>query len=356
MRWTALTVLVFFAAAAVAAEAIPFTAATVSSDKQSFTITWAATGIASVNVYAGKHPGEIDAGKPLGKGGASGKIVVDLPAAPRWYFELVPDRGTPLIVADRALRLATAPNFRDIGGYRTTEGKWLRMGLLYRSDQLNLLSDADLNVLHDIKVRLVCDLRTDAERAGGAMDKLPPGARPLVADVTGSDTNAPLAAALGNPAKLRELGPDKAALAMADVYRQLVTSKTAQAAYRTMFERFADPMMLPGVFHCTAGKDRTGWAAAVFLSIMGVPRDVIMADYLDSNAMLVLKNQRQAAAIPDAAMRAAMEPLMGVRAAYLDAAFDQVSKSFGTMEKYVTEGLGLDVRTLTLLRRLYSAG
>ena len=349
------------AAPSIAAEIIPFTSATVENKNGAFAVQWSAgAGVTAVDIYAGPSPGEIKRGMPLGKGGASGQITITLPPAgpeaPRRYFELVPDHGQSLIVADRELHLATAPNFRDIGGYRTADGKWIRMGMLYRSDQLNLLSDADLNTLRALNIRMVCDLRTESERAGPGADKLPPGGIPVIADVIGSNPDSPLTNILKNPDQVRAAGPAKMEKEMAASYRQLVISKTSQDAYHSMFLRLADPAVLPGVFHCTAGKDRTGWASAVFLSIMGVPRETIVADYLASNALLAGKNARLLAAIPDPAMRAAMEPLTGVRAAYIDAAFDEVTKSFGTIENYVSQGVKLDVPTLRLLRRLYSAG
>ena len=342
-----------------ATEAIPFITATVEGKGDTFAVQWTAPGVTAVTLYAGSSPGEIDRYTPLGKGAGEGKITITLPPAkpdaPRHYFELVPDKGQSVVIADRVLHLATSPNFRDIGGYRTKDGKWIRMGMLYRSDQLNLLSDADLDVMRALNIRMVCDLRTDDERKSGA-DRLPPFARPLIADVTGANTTSVLAGIMRDPGQLKAMGPENAEKAMADVYRQLVTTKSAQDGYRTMFQRLADPAWLPGLFHCTAGKDRTGWAAAVFLSIMGVPRDTIVADYLASNGLLAGKNQRMLAAMPDPAMRAAMEPLTGVRQVYIDAAFDEVSKSYGTMDNYLTQGLKLDAQTLRLLRRLYSAG
>jgi protein-tyrosine phosphatase len=355
-----LFVLIFAAQIARAADAaIPFITATVEGKGDTFTVQWSAPGVSAVTLYTGPNPGEIERFTPVGKGGSDGKVTITLPPAPkdspRRYFELVPDKGQPLVIADRVLHLATSPNARDVGGYRTKDGKWVRMGMLYRTDQLNLLSDADLGVLSALKIRMVCDLRTDDERKSGP-DRLPPFARPLIADVTGANPNSVLADILKKPNMVRDAGPEKMEKAMADVYRQLVNTKTAQDAYTSMFQRLADPAWLPGLFHCTAGKDRTGWATAVFLSIMGVPRETIMADYLASNALLTEKNKRALDAMPDPAMRTAMEPLTGVREVYLNAAFEEVEKSFGTMDNYLTKGLRLDDKTQRLLRRLYSAG
>ena len=114
--------------------------------------------------------------------------------------------------------------------------------------------------------------------------------------------------------------------------------------------------MLPGTFHCTAGKDRTGWAEAVFLSIMGVPRDTIMRDYLLSNDFLAAKNQRMVQMVKGHIDPALLEPLLGVRAEYLQAGFDAVDKDYGSMDRYVHDGLGLSDATIQALRSEFLAG
>jgi protein-tyrosine phosphatase len=340
-------------------QAIPFTQASVSSvSDHRLTIAWSGAGIAAVSMYAGTDPAHIGQDHPAGRGGAAGEATIgDLPQAARWYFKLVPDHGAPLIIADRSLHLASAPNFRDAGGYRTTDGKWVRMGLLYRSDQLDRLSPADLDTLHADRIHLVCDLRTDIERTQG-MDRLPPGAEALIADVAGpSSSSSDLVKALSDPAMAeRLLAGGKGAQFMIDANRQFVSSPSALLAYGDVFERLANPAMLPAVFHCTAGKDRSGWAQAVFLSIMGVPRETIMADYLLSNSYLEAKNQRMLAMTRGHIDPAWLEPLLGVRSEYLDAAFDEVDKRYGSMDAYLHRGLGLSDATLQALRREFLAG
>jgi protein-tyrosine phosphatase len=102
---------------------IPFTAATVTAaeDGSSYTVEWKAPGVRHVAVRAG--------GRTVASGGSSGKVTVrGLPAADRQWFDLVPDRGQGLHLADLEIRLDGAVNFRDAGGYRTTDGHWVRMG------------------------------------------------------------------------------------------------------------------------------------------------------------------------------------------------------------------------------------
>jgi protein-tyrosine phosphatase len=340
-------------------QSIPFTAATVTgSSTGTTTLAWNAPGAGSIAVFSGADPAHFDSGRAVAQGTASDSaLVAELPPVPRRYFQLVPDRGAALALADRSLHLASAPNFRDAGGYRTAEGKWVRMGLLYRSDQLDRLSPADLDTLHAIGVKLVCDLRTDAERKQG-MDKLPAGAEPLIADVAGENSaSSDLSKLLSKGGDAQTvLGNGKAAQFMIDANRQFVESPSAKQAYKLLFERLADPKMLPGTFHCSAGKDRTGWAAAIFLSIMGVPRETIMQDYLLSNTYLAAKNQKMLGALKGRIDPALLQPLLEVRPEYLQAAFDAVDKDYGSMDRYVREGLGLSDATIRALRSEFLVG
>jgi protein-tyrosine phosphatase len=329
----------------------------------SYMVTWSAPDAGTVRVYAGTDPAHIGKNLLVGDGGESGKVDLGVPPMDpsgktlRWYFELVPDRGAPLVVAERSLGLASAPNFRDAGGYRTVDGKWVKMGLLYRSDQLDRLSEEDLDTLHADGLHLVCDLRTDAERKQG-VDKLPAGAQAMIADVAGADSAttgiAKLLSGHGDPEQM--LGEGKAAQFMIDANRQFVESSTAKAAYKALFERLADPKSLPATFHCTAGKDRTGWAEAVFLSIMGVPRETILQDYLLSNDYLKAKNERMLAALKGKIDPSLIQPLMQVRPDYLRAGFDAADKGYGSMDLYIHNGLGLSDATIRALRAEFLVG
>ena len=135
------------------ARAIPFTEATVSQSGNGYAIGWSADAddVETVTVYAGDDHDDVGRDNEVGSGAATDEIEVSsLPEAGRWYFELVPDEGAPLVVANRSLHLASAPNLRAVGGYRTTDGQWVKVGLLYRSDGLDELTDADLSALTDL--------------------------------------------------------------------------------------------------------------------------------------------------------------------------------------------------------------
>lgn len=341
------------APAAVRAGRIPFTAAQVTSDDgRAFTVAWSAPASAGpVQVFARRSPdaaGPDNIGRRVGAGGPEGWIDVQgLPAADRWWFELRPAHGAPLVVADRSLRLAGAPNFRDVGGYRTRDGRWVRMGLAYRSDELDRLTDADLaRIARLAPDALVVDLRTQAERARQP-DRLPPGAEPMVADVAADAP--PMAQAFA-----RITDADQAVGFMLTANRQFVDLPSARRAYADLFARL-EAAAPAEVYHCSAGKDRTGWASAVLLTALGVPRETVMADYLASNGYLAAKNQAMFAAMP-AAAEARLEPVFTVRAAYLQAAFDEVDKQYGSFDAYLRQGLGLDDAALARLRARFLAG
>ena len=141
------------------ARQIPFTAAEVTAgDDGTYEITWQAPGVRKVAVRAN--------GRTVAVGGATGRVTVrGLPAADRQWFDLVPDRGQRLRLADRLIRLEGTVNFRDAGGYRTEDGQWVRMGAVYRTDSLDKLTDADLAKLKRLGIRVDYDLRTASSAA-----------------------------------------------------------------------------------------------------------------------------------------------------------------------------------------------
>ncbi|MFC8598476.1 tyrosine-protein phosphatase [Isoptericola sp. NPDC057191] len=318
---------------------IPFTAATVTAqDDGSFTITWSAPrGAGDVRLYTGTDRDHVDLRRVVARGGSSGTVTVrGLAEADRRWFRLVPARGEGLTLADRLVRLDGTVNLRDLGGYRTTDGSWVAMGEAYRSDALDRLSDDDLDALEGLDVRTVVDLRTDSERTT-APDRVPAGARYEVADVIG-----------GGSATIPDLStPEAAAQMMVDGERAMVSSDTGRAAYTSLFDAVTDDGAV--LFHCTAGKDRTGWAAAALLTTAGVPHDVVEDDYLASNDYRAEANAAALAAMP-AAQAAIYRPLLDVRPEYLAAGFDEVRDEYRSFGGYLRQGLGLGARDVREVR------
>ena len=229
------------------------------------------------------------------------------------------------------------------------------MGLIYRSDQLDRLSDADLAAMGALGLSAVADLRTATERARGA-DRLPRGAAPLVLDVVADSEGS-----LGGDMRKADaaIAAGKGVEMLIEANREFVSLPSARSAYAALLRRLEQAPPGATLYHCTAGKDRTGWATAVILTLLGVPRETVMADYLLSNAYLRAKNEATQAALAKAGTPippAYLEQVLTVRPDYLQSAFDEVERRHGSFDAYLRDGLGLTEADIATLRRLYLAG
>jgi protein-tyrosine phosphatase len=255
----------------------------------------------------------------------------------------------------RKIDIPSVPNLRDIGGYEVAGGGRVKMGQLYRSVDLSHLHGDDVAALAGLGIRTVFDLRTEGERAAQP-DVLPPGAAAVVCDVLAGDKQAAPAQlfdSLVDPAATEKLlGDGKAAALFEEGYRLIVGLPSALAAYRAFFEAIAQDACRPALFHCTTGKDRTGWAAAMTLLLLGVPEDDVFYDYMLTNRDLLpsLKPlyDRFAAAGGDPHL---LDPVMGVERVYLQTALDEMRAQYGSVEAYFADGLGIGAAQQAALRR-----
>ena len=257
----------------------------------------------------------------------------------------------------QSLGIASVPNLRDLGGYKTSDGATVATGLVYRSNQLHHVSPDDMKKLAQLNLKYVYDLRTYAEMQARP-EELPSTVSHVWLDVLADSPQA-------GPAMLEklmedpnianaELGGGKAEEGFKVSYREFVSLPSAKHEYRKLFLSLANQEMVPALFHCTTGKDRTGWAAAAFLTLLGVPRDVVLEDYLRSNDYIIPKYQK----VIDGAVESGIEEaiplaILGVKKEYLDAAFDEMQTKYGSIEKYFSEGLGIDADQQKALRDLY---
>lgn len=246
---------------------------------------------------------------------------------------------------DRRQNLASAPNLRDLGGFPAGGAK-VRRGVVYRSATLASLTDEDLLAFSALDVRTVCDLRTAAEVLD-APDRLPSRTEYVTLDVL-SDSSMSVAASLAQfvddpRAFASMLAEGRAAKLFAETYRDFIRLPSAARAYRSLFQSIGNTGRDgAALFHCTTGKDRTGWAAAALLSLVGVSESDVFTDYLQTNTDLLpalepMIQEAQARGVD----RELLLPVLGVREEYLSAAFAEMRDRFGSVRDYASKGLGL---------------
>jgi protein-tyrosine phosphatase len=243
-----------------------------------------------------------------------------------------------------AIALATLPNLRDAGGWSTTDGRRVRRGLVYRSTALDRLDESDSAVLARLGIRTVVDLRTAPEREARP-DRVARGVKVVVADVLAdSQLSAPaqLKTFFSDPATAAAfLASGQAEEALRSAYRESILLPSARAGYGAFMRAVLDTDGAV-LYHCTTGKDRTGWATASLLTLLGVAEPDVYADYLLTNEQLIpalepLILRFEAAGVE----RVQLMPVLGVDRTYLDTAFETMSEHYGTIERYLADGLGI---------------
>ncbi|WP_305092240.1 tyrosine-protein phosphatase [Prescottella sp. R16] len=248
---------------------------------------------------------------------------------------------------ETSIVIESVPNLRDVGGHRTRDGATVAAGRFFRSTDLSKVTVDDAPRLAELGLVTVFDLRTHAERVA-APDRLPSSAREVPLDVLADRATqavpAQMKAFLKDPSiAVSMLGEHQAHGYMLGSYRDFVTMPSAVASYRAMFTDLAARETLPALVHCTTGKDRTGWATASLLLLLGVDEDDVFHDYLLTNTLLLptfaSAFDKFAAAGGDPET---LKDILGVRAEYLHAALAQMQETFGTIEGYFTDGLGID--------------
>jgi protein-tyrosine phosphatase len=230
----------------------------------------------------------------------------------------------------RHFDLAGASNFRDLGGYPGRHGRAVRWRQIFRSNHLGHVTAGDIEVLRGLGLKTAFDFRGVDERATAIC---------AVADLTVHSlpiepTVVPALRARGTAGKT--LSASDGLEAMRDSYRNYVQHNTPR--FRSLFAHLLqDPA--PLVVHCTAGKDRTGFACALILHALGVAEDTIAADYLLTNRYY-RRDPASSSDLPDDVKQV----LGAVDVSLLDAAFDTIRSDYGDLESYFHEGLGVGHR------------
>ena len=276
-------------------------------------------------------------------------IIQFVPSAPL----LIPAQLPPeQRAAHRLLNFEGIANFRDLGGYANEQGQQVKWGVLYRSGTFAHSSKADLQGLQQLQLATLIDFRSGGEKEEEPNQLPQPASFTVVEIPTLDEGNKAL---VGEVMERVESGnfdgfdPDQF---MLTANRQFATEFTPQ--FRQFIHTVLDAEGKPVAWHCSAGKDRTGFASAILLRVLGVPQETVMRDYMESkqHALEARKNQLLLLRVfkgEEAADKLAI--MMGVEEAWLLAAFEEIDARWGSFDNYVSEGLQLTDRDIAKLRK-----
>ena len=269
--------------------------------------------------------------------------------APASLFSPAYARTEAAAAHERLLPLEGGRNFRDLGGYATADGRHVKWGMLYRSGSMHGLTPKDYAYLEKLGIRVVCDFRSSGER------KVEPAAWPVAGAprVLADDYDMQSFMPRGD---MNNLNYDQARDRLSGMYPVILDKFNSQ--YRRMFSELLAGHA-PLAFNCSAGKDRTGIAAALLLTALGVPRQTVIADYLATNQYLkpaqLTGNASLAPADNDWSKmpNSVMKAFLAADQSYLEAALAVVDKHAGGADGYLRDELGLSAADLKKLRGIY---
>lgn len=280
-------------------------------------------------LFSGPSVKDINMSTPILKGKGSGTFRLQVPTDSRSYFMLMTGKEN-LVLAERHLPMEGGFNFRDLGGIKAKDGRVVKWGQLFRSDDLHNLTDDDLNYLSSIPIMTVVDFRSEQE-IEQAPDRVPSSAR---YDYPYSITPGNLTTNAADLSSIQSMDMDSV---MRSINELLVSDPSSIKRYKDFFALLQQKENTPLLFHCTAGKDRTGMGAALILYALGVDEDTIMKDYLLSNKYITEKYSDYIKQYPS------LTPLFEVRPQYLSTGIQKIKQDYGTVDNYLERVLNVDI-------------
>ncbi|WP_438865585.1 tyrosine-protein phosphatase [Neptunicella sp.] len=276
----------------------------------------------------------------------------------RHYFSLSNSEGDEITLASRLLPLEGGRNFRDLGGYPTTDGKTVKWGKLFRSGVLAGLTDQDYQFLDDLDIKTVVDFRSNSERNSEVTHW-----RASKVDVIQQDYEMDFdMSKIGELLRRPDLNKEMMEGMMAQMYLKILEDQKQN--YTAMFDTLVktDDGLL---FHCTAGKDRTGISALLILTALGVDKQTAIDDYLATNryldprALMPKNNEKMdpkmaammkmfASIPPDVA-----QPLIGVTQPLIESAINSMETQHGSILQYIQQELDVSDKDIGVLRQKY---
>lgn len=257
----------------------------------------------------------------------------------------------------KRLAVQHAENMRELGGYETKDGRKVAARKLIRSASINHIDEKDQIYLQDYGIKRVVDFRSLEERESQP-DKTIPTAENIFLPIFPIDETDTASA---SPKKMLERMQEgiQATQQMIEVYTHFVTDAHVRGQYRKFFDLVLDNQAPEQslLFHCTAGKDRTGFGAMLLLSSLNVPQEMIMQDYLATNRYLKkvvqeMYQKAEQAGVPSNALHG-IEDMMLAKEEYMQTSFDEIKKHYGTIDQFINEGIGVSPQEIKDLQKIY---
>ena len=320
-----------------------------------FALTW--SGAEKATVFASTSAADPSStGEEVADVDGRSAEVTDLDPVLRWYFEARNGDNGGTVASTRQFTLQGAHNVRDIGGYRTADGQSIAWGKVFRGDTLTDLTADDLRAVEGANVGTVVDFRSADEIARSGADKLPAGVElvntPLLDENTQALSEAIQSAmTTGDGAAMEAtLGGGKAMRIADESFVNQLGKPDTMAGYGETLRLIADSGKAV-IYHCTAGKDRTGMMTALLLGLLGVPDETIVEDFVASNTYNREHNDKTYAFLAGKGVDIELiRPLMEQSAGMIQPVLDAVHNEYGGWDEFAKTVLGLDTATLTKLR------
>lgn len=256
----------------------------------------------------------------------------------------------------RHILLEGQSNFRDIGGYKTVDGRTVKWGQIYRTGELPRLTDEDVSILEKLDLQMVYNFLLDEEIAERGEDRLPDSTRLVKNPIKTSADNLVLAVVEARKTGDFSLIPPEL---NKDVHRILALE--GREEYAAMIRAVSDPQNRPFAYHCSHGVHRTGTATAILLSALGVPWENVREDYLLSNTYRAEENERRIKQLTSEAAKTLGVPEEDVdttnivafyllQGDYIDGTLEVINQEYGSMDNYLKTGLGLSQEEIDVLK------
>ncbi len=303
----------------------------------SYTLKFSKSG--NKTVYQGTTPESVDMNNAVAETDEDSVVISGLNSKQRYYFAVVfnSDPADVSITSETEIAVKGQRNFADLGGIITADGRSVKWGKIYRSGELSMLTDGDVAYVASLKLNAIIDFRFPAEKEE-APDIFPSGVDTIpIPVIDGAYDEATIVKWL--------MTGDKEAFdtMLIHVNKVLVTKE------QESFSKFFDHLENGGKFlyHCTKGKDRAGFATAMFLSALGVGRETVIDNYLKSNEYLSSVTEQTIQYVISKGLDGELlRPILEVRPEYIQTVFDIIDNEYGGIDNYLRNNLGVDVEKL----------